>query len=214
MKYSVTAKKYSMRNSLIVKPFFLLLLAFRAIGLQPAFGENVINFGPHETKIDGSIPYSVIGKYKATFRSFRGTIITDDKFQKIHSVDLAINVGSITSNCPWCDKIVCSHRLLNTALYPNVIFKSIIIIHDPNGYQVKGILAMHGIKKVMTFPFSVERINDPKSHEQKLKLQGTWVINRKDFNIYWNKLLDRGGVLVGDNLTVHWGITINIQRRA
>lgn len=185
----------------------LVLTVFLGIGNNESFADNIITFGPRETKIDGSIPYSVVGKYKAQFKVFKGEIRFDRDQQKILSVYLAIKVNSIASNCPWCDNIVRSGRLLNTRRFPNIIFQSDKIIHDDEGYKVKGVLEMHGIKRVMIFPFMFSMTDG------FLDLQGSWIINRKDFDIYWNRVLDHGGVLVGDNMTVNWGIRENLKRR-
>ena len=199
-----------MRNlfSYIKGLFFMIMLV---ISSSHSYASGLITFGPKETKIDGSVPYSVLGKYKAQFNDFKGMITLDQHLQRVQSVYLEIKIGSITSNCPWCDNIVKSKRLLNIAKYPKIIFKSEGIIHDEQGFKVKGILEMHGVKRRMIFPFNVEIINDQKFNGQLLDLKGSWVINRKEFNIIWNKSLDRGGVLVGDNITVNWGIKAYIN---
>jgi polyisoprenoid-binding protein YceI len=186
---------------------FLTLFVFIAsfgMGIGQSNAQETVTFGPRETKIIGSIPYTVIGKYRAQFSAFKGSIALDG--QRIESVYLEIEAKSIKSNCPWCDRAARSRKLLNTARYPQIIFKSDKIIHNDRGYKVRGILEMHGIKKRMIFPFTVEIINDPNTGKKLLAIKGSWAINRKDFNIVWNKYLDRGGVLVGDYFTVDWGI--------
>ncbi len=70
---------------------------------------------------------------------------------------------------------------------------------------------MHGIKRRMIFPFKVKMMVDRDTHWKLFDLQGRWNINRKDFNIIWNKYLDRGGVLVSDIFTVNWGIRAYIK---
>ena len=62
----------------------------------------------------------------------------------------------------------------------------------------------------MTFSFKVEMYIDHKTKQKILDLNGSWTINRKDFNIIWNKLLDHGGIIVGDHFTVDWGIKAGI----
>ena len=64
----------------------------------------------------------------------------------------------------------------------------------------------------MIFPFKVIIIIDQRTKRKLLDLKGTWIINRKDFNIIWNKYLDQGGIVVGDILTVDWGIKVVILR--
>lgn len=184
------------------------LVSFVGIFAYATNAQQVITFGPNETKIVGSIPYSVIGTYRAEFGVFKGIIIFDESSENIRSVGLTINVRSIHSNCPWCDRVARSRRLLNAARYPEIIFKSDNIIHDENGYRVNGILEMHGIKRRIAFPFKVT-MRDDLDHKRKwLDLKGSWRINRKDFNIVWNKYLDHGGIVVGDYFTVNWGIRV------
>jgi len=177
-----------------------LFLFFFGVGICQSHALGIVTFGPKETRIEGSIPYTVVGHYRAQFRAFKGRITLDEGSEQIRSVYLKIEVKSIVSNCSWCDKIARSRRLLNPTRYPYIIFKSDQIIHDEKGYRVKGVLEMHGIKRVMTFPFDVQ------IKKQLLVIHGNWVVNRKDFNIVWSRYLDRGGVVVGDYFTVDWGI--------
>ena len=187
---------------------FTVLLGMRA-GQSSAAG--IVTFGPHETKIEGSIKYSIIGSYIARFNSFQGRITIDERSHTAQSVYLNIDAGSIQSNHPRLDKIARSRRLLYTARYPKIIFNSENITQDASGYKVKGVLEMHGIKRRMTFVFHVEMINDQKTKQQWLDFKGNWSINRKDFNIIWNKYLDHGGILVSDNFIVNWGIKVYIK---
>lgn len=199
-----------MKNKISVI-FFIILFAWIGMGIRQSFAQGIVIFGPHETKLLGSIPYTLIGKYKAQFRDFKGRIVLDEKSYKIQSVYLEISVNSITSNCPWCDKLAKSRRLLNAARYPKIIFKSDQIAPDEEGYKVKGVLVMHGIRRKMTFPFKVDTILDQRTKRKLLILKGIWNINRKKFNIIWNKYLDRGGVLVGNNFTVDWSIRVSVN---
>jgi polyisoprenoid-binding protein YceI len=176
-----------------------------------SYAGEAITFGPHETEIEGSIKYSVIGRYSAHFNSFKGRIALDERSRQILSVYLEIEAGSIRSNHPWCDKLARSRRLLNTSRYPKIIFKSDKIMKDESGYKVKGVLEMHGIKRKMIFPFESEIVMDQNTGRRSLDLRGSWNINRKDFNIIWNKYLDRDGVLVSDIFTVNWGIKTYIK---
>ncbi len=165
-----------------------------------------IEFGPQETRIKASIKYTVIGQYVAGFDAFKGTITADPQTGKILSVVLEIDARSIHSNCTTCDDIVRSRQLLDTERYPKIIFKSSSIIEDDNGYRVTGILDLHGVQKEMTFPFDVVMGEGPVAGQKNLDIQGKWVINRKEFGIIWNRVLDKGGILVGNHITVHWGI--------
>ncbi len=174
---------------------------------------QTIAFGPQETQINGSIKYTVIGKYRANFERFKGEIAFDRQTGQITSVQLVIEAETITSNCDWCDKIVRSEQLLHTEKHPYIIFKSSEIIKDNNGYRVKGTLEMHGVKKEAVFPFEAEIAEGGEARGRVLTVSGKWLINRKDFDIVWNKILDKGGILVGNDITVDWGIQSPIREQ-
>lgn len=189
---------------LTVRVFLLILLL--TVACPYADADRIIKFGPQETKINGSIKYSVIGRYKAQFDAFQGSITVDERSNNIRSVYLEIEVSSIHSNCQWCDQIVRSDKLLAAEKHPKIIFKSTEIIPSVEKYTVKGTLDLHGVIKEMNFPFAV-KIN---AKEKTLEVEGQWLIRRKDFKITWNQFLDQGGVLVGNFISVDWGIKTNI----
>lgn len=173
-----------------------LLLVFAVFFItEPSFAAQVMTFGPQGAVIEGSIKYTVLGHYVAHFNHFKGRLVLGDH-ARVESVYLEIQANSIESTCAWCDRAAKSRRLLNTHRFPKIVFKSDQITSKNGTYLVKGILQMHGIRRRMMFPFEFN----------KTDLRGKWVINRKDFNIVWNKYLDHGGVLVGDYFTVTWGI--------
>lgn len=179
---------------------------------SPSEGMQKIEFGPQETDITGSIKYSVIGKYKANFQRFKGEITYDSRSQQITAVHLEIEAETITSNCDWCDKIVRSEQLLDTDQHPLITFKSSEIISDGDGYRVKGTLEMHGITREAEFPFKADIAAAGDTQQETLAVNGTWQINRKDFDIIWNRVLDKGGILVGNEITVDWGIQSEIRQ--
>ena len=189
---------------------FFTLTTFLGMGISRSPAQGVVIFGPQETKIEGSIKYSVLGRYTVHFNNFKGRIILDEKPQRVRSVYLEINAASLKSNHPWYDKLARSRRLLNAARYPKIIFKSDKILQDAGGYQVKGVLEMHGIRRRMIFPFKAEIIGQ-NSQWKLLDIKGSWNIDRKDFNIIWNKYLDHGGIVVSDVFTVNWGIRAYIK---
>lgn len=178
-------------------------MVFLCSGISSA---ATIEFGPKETQIKASIKYTVIGQYIAGFDSFKGVITVDQQSGKVLSVLLEIDAQSIHSNCKPCDNIVRSSQLLDTARYPKIVFRSNAITEGENGYLVTGILDLHGKKNEVSFPFDLVIDEVAVTGQKILDIKGKWVINRKEFDIIWNKLLDKGGVLVGNHITVRWGI--------
>ena len=192
------------KNRLLYSIYAILIVL--SFSITKSYGSEMITFGPEETEITGSIKYTVIGKYRSNFDQFKGEITFDSQTEKIESVYLEIEAQTIESSCKWCDKIVRSKQLLHTEKYPKIIFESNEIVKDDSGYSVKGTLDMHGVKKEVVFPFDAEITLDADAQQKLLTIGGKWLIKRKDFDIVWNRLLDKGGILVGNYITVDWGI--------
>ncbi|MFA5259749.1 MAG: YceI family protein [Candidatus Omnitrophota bacterium] len=159
------------------------------------------------SSIKGSIKYSVVGRYQAEFEKFDGKLFFDPQKHQLTGVDLWIENGSIHSRYESLDKIVLSPRLLYVKKYPQTLFKSKSIVPSakPNEYQVTGALTLHGITKDITFPFTVEGPLE-EGGQKRILAKGEWLIARKDFNMYWHSFLDKGGIVVGNHLTVDWEI--------
>jgi polyisoprenoid-binding protein YceI len=89
---------------------FTILLG---MGAGRSYASEIITFGPRETKIEGSIQYTLIGRYVAHFNSFRGRIVLDERSKRVRSVYLDIDAGSIQSDHPRCDKKIVEHSTIS-----------------------------------------------------------------------------------------------------
>jgi polyisoprenoid-binding protein YceI len=181
----------------MIRILFSILLS---VGLwtSPAWAETYTFSCPQSADIKGSIHYSVIGSYRSIFQECSGSIVYDRRHQQPESVELKIKTASIKSNCPWCDKVVRSKRVFDTRLYPVITFQSSRFEHVGGAWWVIGRFDIHGVVKTARYPFKLEEDNGA------LGVSGLWRFNRKDFNVIWNKVLDHGGVVVGDYVTVDW----------
>ena len=78
-----------------------------------------------------------------------------------------------------------------------------------DGYQVTGNLTMRGVTKQITLPVTfLGEGKDPWGNE-KMGFETSTTLNRKDYGINWNKTLDQGGVLVGDEVKVQISVEAN-----
>lgn len=168
-----------------------------------SFDEYIID--SNRSFIRCSIRYTVIGKYVAWFDVFKGSLKFNSQDLKNSSVKLELDASSIKSKHPSLDKIVKSKQLLDVNKFPTMNFQSSKIVREGVGaYRVTGKFTLHGVTKELSFPFHLE---GPVGEQKKyIKAKGKWLINRKDFGVVWNKVLDRGGVLVGNHVTLDWQI--------
>ena len=198
-------------NSLNRKPVMpaaaVTLAAVLCLGRMSWAAEEEYVIDPGRSRIEGSVKYSVIGRYQTEFEKFEGTLFFDPRKNQVTGVDLRIENESIHSEYESLDKIVLSPRLMHAKKFPRTVFKSkaVALTEKPHEYQVSGALTLHGVTKDITFPFTVEGPLE-EGGQKRILAKGEWVIPSKDFNMYWHSFLDKGGIIVGNHLTVDWEI--------
>lgn len=179
----------------------MIVVLFWGFAVSLAFADSQYVFSCDDSRIKSSIKYSVIGRYNADFQECQGTITYDLLKKLIKFVRIEIKVNSIQSSCEWCDDVVKSRKILDSEQFPLIVFESTEFNNDSESYWATGTIDMHGVSQKLYLPFHVQENNSG-----ELFLKGTWVLRRKDFKVTWNKLLDHGGVMVGDHFTVDWAV--------
>ena len=92
--------------------------------------------------------------------------------------------------------------------YPEITFKSSKITKiDGDSYAVAGTLTMHGVSKEVTL--SVDFLGEMKAMGgTRAGYELTTTLNRKDFGISWNRALDAGGFVLGDDVEININLEV------
>lgn len=147
-----------------------------------------------------SIQHMTVAKVRGTFSTIAGTLTTDDKSGAITGLNFTIDVKSIDTGVAKRDEHLKSPDFFDVAKYPVMTFVSKTIIDQNNGtLLVTGDLTIHGITNAIkvTMLGPSPEIKDPwGSTRRGLHLETT--LNRQDYGINYNKVLDNGGLLIGD----------------
>ncbi len=144
------------------------------------------------------------------FRDFTGTINVDRVKPESSSVEFTIQVASIDTSEPKRDEHLKSPDFFDVAKQPTITFKSTSVkAAGKDVYEVTGQLTMRGVTKTITLPVAfLGEGKDPWGNEKAgFEVQAT--LNRKDYGIVWNKTLDQGGVLLGDEVKVQISVEAN-----
>lgn len=167
-------------------------------------------FGPSDANIKISVKYAALGKYMATFDKYQGILDYDANERAVTSVFLKIEAATVRSGFNFNDGIVRSPLILDVKKFPFLIFQSNKISKLSDRSIVDGILQIHGVKKSLQFPF-YDKLIKGSNGKNMLEYSGKWVVARKEFGITWNKLLDQGGIVVGNYITVEWEVRVPYQ---
>src|SRR5271156_3133114 len=158
---------------------------------------------PAHTSVEFSVRHMMISNVKGQFQKTSGTIATTGSDPASAVVDATIDASSVDTRVERRDMHLKSPDFLDVAKYPTITFKSTKVEADgPNKWKVTGDLTLHGVTKPVVL--------DVESSAQPISMMGkthagasaTTKINRSDFGLTWNKALEAGGVVVGDEVAI------------
>ena len=155
-----------------------------------------------------AVKHMMVSTTKGRFADFEGVLEIDDGSPLLSSVRASIDVASIDTKEPKRDEHLRSDDFFNAERFPKLTFVSTRVERvDDENYRVIGALTIRDVTKqvVLATEFSGQ-IADPWGN-QRAGFTATTQINRKDFGLNWNTVLETGGVLVSDTVK----ITLNIE---
>ncbi len=185
--------------------FFILL--FLVVFIEPVTAQDRYVIDPSRSTIKCSVRYLVVPQIKGEFGDFSGVIYFDPKSLHKSSVLMQIKTASLKTQRKTFDRIILSKQVLDPSKFPEMIFQSQLMKRRDGIYYVKGWMDMHGVTNEEMFSFKVNGPIKEGKQGEYITAEGKWTIDRKDYDVIWHKVLDKGGVIVGDKITIEWAIT-------
>ena len=145
------------------------------------------------------------------FKDFDGTIKHDKQNPAASSVEFTIKAPSIDTDNDDRDNHLRGGDFFEVEKFPTMTFVSKkVAAKDADTLEVTGDLTIKGVTKPITIP--VEVLGTAKTpNGEKAGFESSFTINRKDYGISWNRVMDSGAVL-GDEVKVTISIEANRQR--
>jgi len=145
----------------------------------------------------------LISQVNGRFVEFDGTVNVDFKNLDASSVTFSIDAASIDTDNEDRDTHLRSADFFDVEKYPAITFKSSKITKvGDNDYAVTGTFTMIGVSKEITLPVTyLGAVQDPWGNT-KAGYELSTTINRKDYGMEWNKALDAGGFILGDDVEI------------
>ena len=154
----------------------------------------------------------LISKVSGRFGEFDGKITADFQNLSGSSVEFTINAASIDTANEDRDKHLRSADFFDVEKYPEITFKSSKITKmDDTTFAVTGTFTMHGVSKTITLPVTyLGEAQDPWG-KTKAGYELSTTLNRKDYGVSWNKALDTGGFILGDEVEI--SINLEVEKK-
>jgi polyisoprenoid-binding protein YceI len=154
---------------------------------------------PMHSSIGFSIDHMVIDTVHGRFRQFDGSITVDpDNGNALKQAAATIQAGSIDTDVDRRDTHLRSPDFFDVEKYPTITFETTGV----DGQTLTGKFTMHGVTKEISMPFKIKGpVKDPMGNTH-LSLEANTKVNRKDYGLTWNKALEAGGLMVGEDVTI------------
>ena len=158
---------------------------------------------PAHTAAHFTVKHMMVSNVRGNFSKVSGTVTYDGKNLANSTVTATIDTSTVNTNESRRDEHLKSPDFFDVTKYPTMTFKSTKVEPQKDGFKIIGNLTLHGVTKpvVLTADTLPPAIKDPYGNlrtgtEAKAK------INRKDFGLAFDKNLDNGGALVGDDVDI------------
>jgi polyisoprenoid-binding protein YceI len=159
---------------------------------------------PAHSNVEFSVRHLMISNVKGQFEKVSGTVTSDGDKPSSVQIQAQIDANSINTRVEKRDQHLKSPEFFDVAKYPTIAFKSTKIeAAGPGKWKLYGDLTLHGVTKpvVLDVEGPTTPMKDPFGNT-RVGASATTKIDRKDFGLTWNKALEAGGVVVGDEVTV------------
>ena len=185
----------------------LLVPALLALVASPALAADTLVIDKSHSEAGFQVRH-LVSKVSGRFGEFSGTVAMDPANPGASSVVFTIEAASIDTDNADRDKHLRSPDFFDVANHPAITFKSERIkATGKDHYAVTGTLTMRGVAKTITLPVSYLGAGKDPWGNERAGFSTAVTLNRKDFGIVWNKALDNGGFLLGDEVAV----TVNLE---
>jgi polyisoprenoid-binding protein YceI len=187
-----------------LKKALVAIFASAILAIASSARAETWNIDPVHSNISFSARHMMISDVRGEFDKFSGSITANGEDPNSVVIEATIDTASLNTRSDMRDKDLKGPNFLDVAKYPTMTFKSTKIEPDGDGkWKVTGDLTLHGVTKpvVLEVTGPSTNIKDPYGNTRR-GASATTTIKRQDFGISFNKTLDSGGMVVGNDVPV------------
>jgi len=180
-----------------------LFVTFLSINAQTKW-----NIDKAHSKVMFSVTHLVISEVTGEFKDFTGSIESSKDDFTDAKIDFTVLVNSVNTDSEQRDKHLKSDDFFNAEKYPQITFKGKSLKKvKGNNYKLTGDFTIRDVTKQVTLDVVYNgSVKDPWGNTKAgFKIIGN--IDRFDYNLKWNSLIETGGAVVGKTVTM----TINLE---
>jgi polyisoprenoid-binding protein YceI len=159
---------------------------------------------PSHSSAQFTVRHMMISKVRGQFGGVKGTVVYDPKNPTASTVEATIDASTVNTGQAKRDSDLKSAEFFDVKRYPEIKFKSKSVeIAGPGQLKVTGDLTIGATTRpvVLDVEGPTPPVRDTQGRE-KVGVSGTTKISRKEFGILYNPVMESGGVVVSDEVSI------------
>lgn len=189
-------RRQGIRRGIAVLGLLLMLPGLAAA--EPAHW----NVDPEHSTIEFRVSHMVVSKTGGRFMDYAGFIDMDVEAGTVKAIEATIKTASVNTNHEKRDAHLRNADFFDVEKYPTMTYRMKSYKKTAEGYQAVGELTLRGVAKDITLSGNFNGVAKDPWGNTRAGFTAEGKLNRKDFGMVWNKTLDSGGLVVGDEVQV------------
>jgi polyisoprenoid-binding protein YceI len=158
---------------------------------------------PSHSSVEFAVKHMIISSTKGRFQDFAVDAEIDEANLEASRATVTIDATTVDTRDGRRDEHLRSADFFDTVNHPKITFVTKRLERRGDDYRITGDLTIRGVTKEVTLDGEVSGpVKDPWGN-MRLGLSASGKVNRKEFGLVWNGLLETGGVVVGDDVKMN-----------
>ena len=167
------------------------------------------------SQIQFSVRHMMISNVRGRFENFEATVNFNEKDPAASTVEAKIDAASINTRDANRDGHLKSPDFFDVEKYPYITFRSKkVVVLDDNHAKIYGDMTIRDITREVVLNTEYSGQAKAPWGTTSAGFTATTKINRKDWGLTWNKALETGGMLVGDDINIEIDLEVVKQPEA
>ena len=148
----------------------------------------------------------MMSRTRGTFNEWAGTITADPADWTTGSVDVTIQAASIDTRHERRDADLRSDNFFDVETFPTITFKSTRVDVSGTTLSITGDLTIRDVTRSVVLQGEFLGVTGKGTPRERIGFEASTTINRLDYGVKWNRAIEGGGVLLGDEVEISIGI--------
>ncbi len=181
--------------------------------LAPALTAAEWRIDPNHSAAQFAVKHMTVSTVRGHFGKMTGTVDYDPANPTAAKVQAEVDVSSVDTRNAKRDDHIRSPDFFDAAKYPTMTFKSTRVEQSGDRLKLIGNLTIRGVTREVTFDLDGPVPPVDTGRGPRTGATATTTINRKDFGMTWNRMIEAGGVTVGDEVILTIDVELTPPRR-